>query len=184
MRKAEIMDYIENKALTAYDNALGFANAFRLLLSKTSISALQKTGSYSDATMITPTIVNGAFACELFLKALLKNPPTKGKEAHSLISLIDVYDREQPGKKDFIQQVCIGVMHNIQGNESYSESMYNRDLQTMDNAFCDLRYWHEPPKPNSQNRNYVYSFDFIQTIVAVLQGECEKAFGPRPLLTE
>ena len=172
------MDYIENKALTAYENAL------RLLLSKTSISALQKTGSYSDATMITPTRVNGAFACELFLKALLKNPPTKGKEAHSLISLIDVYDREQPGKKDFIQQVCIGVMHNIQGNESYSESMYNRDLQSMDCAFYNLRYWHEPIDSDSPRRNYVYSFDFIQTLVAVLQDECERAFGPRPTLTE
>ena len=178
------MDNNENKALTAYDNALGFANAFRLLLSKTSISTLQKSRSYSDASMIMPTIVNGAFACELFLKALLKSPHTKGKKAHSLIMLVNAYDREQPGKKDFIRQVCIGVMHNIQCNENYDESMYNRDLQSIDCAFYNLRYWHEPIDPNSPRRNYVYNFDFIQTFVAVLQGECEKAFGPRPLLTE
>ncbi len=178
------MGIIENKALTAYDNALGFANAFRVLLNKTSISALRKSGSYSDASMIMPTIVNGAFACELFIKALLKNPPSKGKEAHSLVSLIEVYEREKPGKKDFIQQVCISVMHNIQGNESYSESMYDRDLRSMDCAFYNLRYWHEPINPDSLRRNNVYSLDFIQTFVAVLQDECERTFGPRPLLAK
>ena len=177
------MDNSENKTLTAYDNALGFANAFRLLFCKTSIPALQKSGSYSDTSMIMPTFVNGAFACELFLKALLKKPPTKGKNAHSLLALIDQYENEHPGKKGNIKQSCIDLMHNVKQNYYYDTSSYERDLGTLDNAFYELRYWHEPVSPDDPKRDRVYSLGFLEVLVVVLQGECEGVYGKRPIQT-
>ena len=172
-----------NKTLMAYDNALGFANAFKLLLSKTSFYALQQSGSYSDASMIMPTIVNGAFACELFLKALLKNPPTKGKNAHSMLALIDQYENEHPGKKGYIKQSCIDLMHNAKRNNNYDTSSYERDLGTLDNAFFELRYWHEPVSPDDPKRDREYSLGFLEVLVSVLQGECEGVYGKRPIDT-
>lgn len=135
-------------SFTAYDNAIGFANAFRLLYNKSNIHALMRSHSASDVSLAMPTIVNGAFACELFLKALLKEPPRSGKEAHSLVSLLNQYDLEQPGKKEYIMQVCIQVMNKAHRNDKYDESTFQSDLQVMDTAFMSVRYWHEPKTAN------------------------------------
>ena len=124
--------------------------------------------------MAMPTIVNGAFACELFLKALLKEPPRKGKEAHSLASLLDLYDLEQPGKKDYIMQACIQIMKDARIDAKYDESAFQRDLQSMDTAFMSVRYWHEPKNPGFDQ---TYNLGFLNVFIAVLQYECCEAHG-------
>lgn len=161
-------------SFTAYDNAICFANAFRLLNSKSNIHALMQSHSASDASLAMPTIVNGAFACELFLKALLKEPPRSGKEAHSLVSLLNQYDLEQPGKKEYIMQVCIQVMNNSRKDSKYDEAAFLSDLQVMDTSFMSVRYWHEPKKPGF---DLTYNLGFLNVFIAVLQHECFKVHG-------
>lgn len=164
----------KDHSFSAYDNAIGFANAFRLLLSKSNINALMKSMSVRDASMAMPTIVNGAFACELFLKALLKEPPRKGKEAHSLVSLLDRYDCEQPGKKKYIMQVCTQVMQSLPNNAKYDEGDFINDLQAMDMAFMQLRYWHEPKQLGADQ---TYNLGFLNVFIEVLKYECSEVHG-------
>ena len=158
----------KDHSFSAYDNAIGFANAFRLLLSKSNVNALMQSMSIRDASMAMPTIVNGAFACELFLKALLSNPPKRGPTAHSLVALLDLYDRERPGKKDLIIQACIQGMKDVFMDAEYDESAFWRDLQAMDVAFMNVRYWHEPKKPHYEQ---TYNLGFLNVFIEVLQRE-------------
>lgn len=156
-------------SFTAFDNAIGFANAFRLLFSKTNVTALMQSLSAKDASMAMPTVVNGAFACELFLKALLKAPPSKGKEAHSLVSLLNLYDQEQPGKRDYIMKVCVQTMQSSSKNVEYNEDTFLKDLQTMDKAFMQLRYWHEPEQVGADQ---TFNLGFLDVLITVLEHEC------------
>ena len=159
---------------SAYDNALGFANAFRLLFSRTSIQALSISRSYIDASMIMPTIVNGALSCELFLKSLLENPPKE----HKIIELLNLLEQEHPGIKNEIQTACIELMRIQKGESHYDTAQYEKDMQRIDNAFYHLRYWHEP-QPNIGNE-YVFNMGFLDVLVALLQKICEERYGPRP----
>lgn len=161
-------------SFSAYDNAIGFANAFRLLLSKSNIYALMQSHSARDASIVVPTIVNGAFACELFLKALLKEPPRNGKEAHSLVSLLDQYDLEQPGKKKSIIQVCTQIMQSLPNSAEYDEGDFINDLQAMDRAFMQLRYWHEPHRLSVE---HTYNIGFLSVFIEVLKYECSGVYG-------
>ena len=163
-----------DNSFSAYDNAIGFANAFRLLLSKTNLNALMQSKSARDASMAVPTIVNGVFACELFLKALLKNPPRNGKKAHSLIALLDQYDLEQPGKKDHLMHLGVQVMNDASLDVQYDESAFQRDLQAMDTAFMSLRYWHEPKQVGA---GQTYYLGFLNVLISVLDHECCEAHG-------
>ena len=82
-------------AFSAYDNAIGFANVFRLLLERTSLQALMEHGTYEDGTMMMPTVVNGALACELFLKSLLE----ESCKEHHILKLLDKVECVEPGQK-------------------------------------------------------------------------------------
>lgn len=159
---------------SAYDNALGFANAFRLLFSRTSIQALSISRSYFDASMIMPTIVNGALSCELFIKSLLKSPPKE----HKIIELLSLLEQEQPGIKKEIQAACIELMRSQKEDPHYDTARYEKDMQRIDNAFYHLRYWHEP-RPDLEDE-YVCNMGFLDVLVALLQKICEERFGPRP----
>lgn len=162
------------ESFTAYDNGIGFANAFRLLLSKTSLTALSKSGSYTDATMIMPTITNGALACELFLKALIKDKC----HGHSLLELLNEADQKNPGVKQKIQSQCVSLMQIHKGNKEYTDVKFAEDLNQFDKAFVVLRYWHEP---RISTVDEVYSLDFLEVLVAVLQTLCVQKYGPRPI---
>lgn len=164
----------KDMSFTAYDNAICFANAFRLLNSKSNIHALMQSHSASDASLAMPTIVNGAFACELFLKSLLNEPPRVGKEAHSLVSLLNQYDLEQPGKKEYIMQACIQAMNSACKESKYDETAFLSDLQVMDTSFMSVRYWHEP---KTANFDQTYNLGFLIVLIEVLQHECSKAHG-------
>ena len=159
---------------TAYDNGIGFANAFRLMLSRSSLSALSKSGSYTDATMIMPTIVNGALACELFLKALI-NDKCHG---HSLLELLNEAEQKNPGVKHKLQFQCVSLMQTKKGNPYYTDKQYADDFGKFDKSFVLLRYWHEPRLSSIEE---VYSLDFLEILTAVLQTLCEQKYGPRPV---
>lgn len=169
---------MNNYTLTAYDNGRGFANAFRCLLKHSSIQTLLISGNYDDASMIMPTIVNGAFACELFLKALIKEPV----KIHSIAMLLKKYENENHGICKKIEDLCIKQMLEIKHEQNYNSDCYNRDLSAIDKAFEELRYWHEPVTENSKKRNTVYSLGFLDVLVAVLETLCIANYGKRPML--
>ena len=60
------------KGFSAYDSALMFSNSFKILLTEHMLE--RTTGNYEKFTLLIPAMVNGTFACELFLKALLEIP--------------------------------------------------------------------------------------------------------------
>ncbi len=159
---------------TIYDNAIGFANAFRLLFSKTSLQALISSGSYLNATMVMPTVVNGVLACELFIKALLDHPSKK----HSILDLLDELENEKPGTKEQLQYACVMLMQQRKNARLYDNDKYNEDLGRINNAFVELRYWHEPRIERQDS--VVCNLGFLDVFVSLLQGVCEQKYGPRP----
>lgn len=165
---------------SAYDSGFGFANAFRLLYSKSILSNLIATKdyieNYNNISMIMPTIVNGALACELFLKALIQQEC----KSHSLLDLMEQLEKEQPGKKAHIQDSCIKIMHEKKQRNTYDKQNFLQDMELLNKAFVKLRYWHEPRKDNEAQKNEIYSLDFVEIMVAILQTECQIVFGPRP----
>lgn len=160
---------------SAYDNGLGFFNAFKTLLKKTSLDALSKSKSYTDATMIMPTVVNGALACELLLKALIQDET----KSHHIIELIDRLENKDPGMKGNIQSICIALIRQEKGRPDYDSLQYEEDLQRMDNAFVNLRYWHES-RGNANTTELVCDLGFLDVFACVLLSLCETKFGPRP----
>ncbi len=166
---------------SAYDNAIGFANVFRLLLTRTSLQALMEHGTYEDGSMMMPTVVNGALACELFLKALLEEPCRE----HSVIKLLNLVEAKEPGIKHAIETACIDFMKSKKEEHEYNSIEYQKDLGRIDKAFVDLRYWHEPKNPGaSDNDPVVCNLGFLDVFIALLQGLCRSKFGPRPLVEE
>ena len=164
---------------TAYDNAIGFANVFRLLLKRTSLQALMEHGTYEDGSMMMPTVVNGALACELFLKSLLG----ESCKEHSIIKLLDIVEAKDPGTKQALETACIGFMKSKKQAPDYNSVEYQKDLRRVDKAFIELRYWHEPKMVDTaDNDPVVCNMGFLDVFVAVLQCVCQAKFGPRPLV--
>jgi len=164
------------KVFTIYDNAIGFANAFRFLFSKTSLQKLISSGSYLNATMVMPTVVNGVLACELFIKALLDQPSKK----HSILELLDELESEKPGTKEQLQITCVMLVRQKKEDILYDIDQYTKDLERIDNAFIELRYWHEP-RAGLQDK-VVCNLGFLDVFVSLLQSVCEEKYGPRPLI--
>ena len=54
------------KGFSAYDSALMFSSPFKILLTEHMLA--RTTRNYEKFTLLIPAMVNGAFACELFLK--------------------------------------------------------------------------------------------------------------------
>jgi len=81
---------------------------------------------------LVPTVINAAFSCELFLKAILiwKNESSDPIRYHSLKNLFDMLDKEE---QDKIKQ---------------NANVYNWDsfIKEADRAFEEWRYIHEKDK--------------------------------------
>ena len=168
-------------AFSAYDNAIGFANVFRLLLERTSLQALMEHGTYEDGTMMMPTVVNGALACELFLKSLLE----ESCKEHHILKLLDKVECVEPGIKQVLETACINIMKTTKRQIQYDSDNYQQDLRRIDKAFIDLRYWHEPLRTGElSNDPVVCNLGFLEVFIALLQSICQSKFGPRPLPTD
>jgi len=161
--------------INIYDNALGFANAYRLLYEKTCVSNIEKDPTYVNGSMIMPTLVNGAFACELFLKALLEEEA----RGHSLVELFEKLQKENPDRATIIECTCITILKDRFGYKDYEKANFLADLNTYDIAFEKLRYWHEPDTKH-ERIGKAYNLAFMETLVAVLQTQCQEIYGERP----
>lgn len=85
-------------------------------------------------SLLVPIITNMAFACELFLKAILKHDD-KEKKLHSLIDLFDALQEDI--KKEIMN--------------SENEDVFKRNLVNVSNYFEEFRYLYE---------RYPFSIDY------------------------
>ena len=154
-----------------YDTALAFAHAYLVLIKQfeTGIQVLD----YSDGMLLIPIIVNGAFACELFLKALLLTP----SRGHLLKDLFLRLDNQDNDLCERIRQKTIYELR--KDNKEYNENDFWGDLESMSKAFEELRYFHEPQQIPKQLE---YNLGFLYTFCCVLKANCEVKYGRRPLL--
>ena len=157
------------KGFNTYDSALMFSNAFRILLNK-HMSA-RATGSYEDFALLVPTMVNGAFACELFLKALLEVP----LRGHKLYT--DLFCKLDPSTAKVIETVVIVSFKKEKGVVMNSEQLISY-FKTIESAFEEFRYFYEPKNSNEMK---VYNIDFLEVLVFSLRAICEQKFDVRPV---
>ena len=153
----------------AYDSALMFSNALRILLNK-HISA-RATGSYEDFAFIVPAMVNGAFACELFLKALLGTPLRGHKLYNDLFCKLDLSTAQE------IETVTIECLKKKKNTIINSEQFIS-NFKVIERSFEEFRYFYEPQNSNEMK---VYNIDFLEALVFSLRAVCEQRFGIRPV---
>ena len=158
------MDY-----LTSYDDGLTFAHSFRVLLEKHMQSRV--TMNYKDFSLIIPAMVNGAFACELFLKSLFTNEV----HGHKLDELLSKLEKEDKSTHDVIVSRCISALNSSSNNTTYDDTSFINDLNTISNLFVEIRYFYEPAMHTK-----TYNLAFIGVFVGVLESVCESKFGSRP----
>lgn len=156
------------KELSAYDSALMFSNAFKILFDKHMSARL--TGNYGDFALLVPAMVNGAFACELFLKSLLKVP----LRGHRLYN--DLFCRLDPSTAQELETVVIECFLRKKNTVFNSENFIST-FKTIEKSFEEFRYFYEP-KDNDEMK--VYNIDFIEILVFSLRAICEQRFGVRP----
>ena len=160
----------EQEAFTAYDTGRMFYHGFVTLM-KIHDEA-RTTGNYADLTLLIPSMTNGAFAIELFLKSLLSQPV----RGHRLYVLYQELERQDGATTLLIQLACIMFMRKKLKKPSYDEKDFRDDFKKHERMFEEIRYFYEPRKKDLQ-----YSIDFIYILAGVLCKICEFKFGPRPL---
>lgn len=109
--------------------------------------ALEQIGRQAedDLLLYIPTIVNGAFSCELTLKAILAKNKIKYDNEHNLLSLFELLP-------DSFQNELLG--HLIQKAPEYKEAKkFVEELILISNAFVDWRYaFEDKPVPAFDTR--------------------------------
>ena len=160
----------EQKAFTVYDTGRMFYHGF-ITLMKIHDEA-RTTGNYADLTLLIPSMTNGAFAIELFLKSLL-GQPVRG---HRLYTLYQNLEEQDGATALLIQFACIMFMRKRLKKPSYSEKDFREDFIKHERMFEEIRYFYEPREKDLQ-----YSIDFTYILAGILCRVCESKFGPRPL---
>lgn len=155
-----------DNTFTAYDLALSYAHAFRLLLNKHIESRL--TGNYQDFSLIIPLMSIGGFACELFLKSLI----TEKCKTHKIFDLYKELDKSTAEK---IKINVIQCMMLKKGRPDYTDLEFIADFKRHDKLFEEFRYFYETTNCK------VYYIDFTEVLIATLQTLCEAKFGKRPI---
>ena len=154
--------------LTSYDDGLAFAHSFRVLMEKHMQSRM--TMDYKDFSLIIPAMVNGAFACELFLKSLLTNEV----HGHKLDDLLSKLEKEDKKTYDLIVFRCV-LSLKASSNNTYDDVAFINDLNTISNLFVEIRYFYE-----TTLHTKAYNIAFIGVFIGVLETICESEFGLRP----
>ena len=157
------------KEFSAYDSALMFSNSFKILLNE-HMSA-RTTGNYEKIELLVPAMVNGAFACELFLKALLKDPLRGHKLYNDLFRRLDLSTAQE------IETVVIECFKKKKSTVINSQQFIS-NLETIEKTFEEFRYFYEP---QNNNETKVYNIDFLEVLVFSLRAICEQRFGIRPV---
>lgn len=105
-----------------------------------------------------PYIVNKSFACEIYLKLIIKYNDESYNKIHTLKEL---YIKSNI-KKDFEKYIMDNVLKN---NIKYDLENLNDDLQSISNAFVELRYIFE-------NKDLCISVGFLNLFCDYLDKYC------------
>lgn len=149
------------------NNGAIFMEAADILYSQMQLAILsiKAQGSQSSdrtnlkAALFVPAIVNRAFACELFMKAMLP----KNTRGHKLQDLFDALDTNIQNE---IRSKTVGEMKQI--SKSYGDVEFQNDLITNGNIFAEWRYFHEG-NVNSVNPSFVLKLTKITLDVALVE---------------
>ena len=149
----------------ALNNGAIFKEAADILCAQMQLAILSiqfQNGQQNDQTnlraaLFVPAIVNRAFACELFLKAML----SKNTRSHKLQDLFDALEIDIQNK---IQSNTIGKMQEI--SKTYSDVEFRNDLITNGNIFAEWRYFHEG-NVNSVNFAFISNFTKATLDIAI-----------------
>ena len=112
-----------------------------------------------DTSLAVPVIVNGSFACELYLKALLPKG-TRGHELNDLFNKLDARVQEN------IRCKTIEKMKDTISD--YNDTTFQSDINNNCNHFAKWRYFHEGI---SSPANLKFIKYFMASILDVIQEE-------------
>lgn len=115
-----------------------------------------------DASLFVPALVNGSFACELFLKSLLP-PSTSGHKLEALFSQLDSNIQLK------LKNGTIGKMKQL--DPAYCEASFQTDLNSNSNVFPEWRYFHEG---NSHSAGIEFIVRFMRSLFEVVKEEKAK----------
>ena len=116
-------------------------------------------------------MVNGAFACELFLKALLEVPLRGHKLYNDLFCKLDLLAVQE------IETVVIECFKKKK-NTVINLEQFISNFKTIERSFEEFRYFYEHQNNNEMK---VYNIDFLEVLVFSLRAICEQRFGIRPV---
>ena len=157
------------KGFSSYDSGLMFYSAFELLFQKYILS--RAVGDGKGILLVIPALVNGSFACELFLKALLAKP-TRGHRLYS-----DLYCKLDSQTASEIEHKVIDHFKN-EKNTIIDSGQFRLNFMAEEKDFEELRYFYEPGKPGEEKS---YNVDFVAVLVVSLKEICEQRVGQSPL---
>lgn len=160
---------MDSGIISAYDTGLMFSNAFKLLINQHVLA--RGSLDYDGFALVVPAMVNGAFACELFLKSLL-NEATRGHKLYS-----DLFCKLDQTSQQLVESVFTEVYRNETGVTMTTEQ-FTSEFKAIERTFEELRYFYET-KENSKLK--VYNIGFMNVLVSSLRGICEEKLGKRPI---
>lgn len=131
------------------------------LANMSSINGIMSGGAL-DAVLIVPIAVNGAFACELFMKSMLPN----GTRGHKLNDLFDMLDNNLQVE---IRNLTVEKMKKI--NSEYCDTNFQNELAHNSNIFAEWRYFHEG---NTNSVSFQFILSFMKSIFEVVNKERKK----------
>ena len=130
------------KGFSAYDSALMFSSSFKILLTEHMLA--RTTRNYEKFTLLIPAMVNGAFACELFLKALLGTPLRGHKLYNDLFCKLDLSTAQE------IETVTIECLKKKKNTIINSEQFIS-NFKVIERSFEEFRYFYEPQYSGTRN---------------------------------
>ncbi len=152
----------------AMNNAVTFKKAYDVLYEQFHIAELQvdtdsQVVTNDIALLFVPLIVNGTFACELFLKSLLPQETGESCE-HDLKKLYTSPDMKQ-NIKDGIANCVVTIMQNFK--HDYDARQFHTDIKKNKDNYDNWRYFHENKKESIKA-----DFLFIHYLMQVLFDIC------------
>lgn len=131
-----------------------FAKASKYLegLSKKAVFGV---GPIGDIPMMVPSIVLGALACEVGLKTLLRIEGKTDERKHELKILYQKLDESH--KSEISQKLLVSMKEK---DDNYNEKNLDEDLDEVNKAFIDWRYFYE----KSQSISIDFLNEFYKSI--------------------
>lgn len=154
----------------ALNNGVIFQHAFDILNSRTQLAIVKRTAGEDtpndkvdlELALFVPAVVNGAFACELFMKAMLpKN--TRGHKLQELFNDLDTNIQDRIKNNTLVRIKKF--------SESYTDVDFYTDLTHNGNIFSEWRYFHEG---NVNSANFRFISNFMKAVFDIALEERSK----------